>query len=209
MHAERMLKTEGQVEAGLGNVGTTIASPLRPGAMVAIPPLTPFLLPCTMGLPCALRRPSLLLLPGGCLLLAALGLRLLRGLRGLLLLRGSALCLLRLLRGLSGLLLLRGSALRLLSRLRALLWLGLLLLRLWGPLLLRLLSRLRVLRRLGLLLLRRRGMLLRLLRGLALLLFGRFTLAFLWFVLPRGQWTNRPRNQKQSGGAGRSNELHV
>jgi hypothetical protein len=92
--------------------------------------------------------------------------------------------------------------LRLLSRLSVLLGLCLRLCRFGIPL--RLLSGLRVLLRLRLLLLRGLGPLL-LLRRLTLLFFRRLALAFL---LLRGQNANRPDNQKQGDGAGRSNELH-
>jgi hypothetical protein len=61
---------------------------------------------------------------------------------------------------------------------------------------LRVLLRLRLLSRLSPLLL---------LRFLALLFLRRLALAFL---LLRGQYTDRPGNQKQGDGAGRSNELH-
>jgi hypothetical protein len=80
------------------------------------------------------------------------------------------------------------------------------------------LSGLSVLLGLRLLLLRRLGLALSLLSGLRVLLRLRLLLLswlglFFWrlalaFLLLRGQYTDRPDNQKQGDGAGRSNELH-
>ena len=60
-----MAVPESEIEVGLGNDEPTIASTLRPGAMVAAPLLTTALLPSRMRLPGTLRRPSPLLLPRG------------------------------------------------------------------------------------------------------------------------------------------------
>jgi hypothetical protein len=141
-----------------------------------------------MSLPGALFLPSPLLLPGDCLLLRALRLLLLRlslRLLGWLLalrLRGLSALLLRRLRGLSLLLL--------------------------GPLRLRLLGRLLALRLRGL-----SALLLLRLCLRALLLCGRGTLLWLTllpvvFLLPRVGRNNRPENQKQGSGSGRSIESH-
>ena len=71
LHPEPVLTPEIEIEAGLRNVVSAIASTLRPGAMVACPVLRAILLPCTMPLPAAaLLHPSPLLLPRDCLLLA-------------------------------------------------------------------------------------------------------------------------------------------
>jgi hypothetical protein len=186
--------------------------------MIAFPPLSATLLPCTVPLPGALLLPSPLLLPRGCLLPRTLRLLLLPGLLGglcLLLLRPLLLSLLldplllrlRLLSLLLGPLLLR---LRLLSRLLR----GLL-----GPLLLRLLSGLCALLRLLLLSARLRCLRLslralllcrwpRALGLLTLLLFRRIALFFPLLVLLRVCRDNRPEKQKQGSGTGSSNELH-
>ena len=77
-----MFIAEIEIEAGLRNVVTAIASTLRPGAVVALPVLSAILLPCTMTLPAAaLLYPSAPLLPRDCLLLRTLRL-LLTGLFG-------------------------------------------------------------------------------------------------------------------------------
>ena len=125
MHPEPVLTPEIEIEAGLRNVGTAIASTLRPVAMLASPLLSTISLPRTLSLPGALLLPSSLLLPRFRLLLRALRLLLLC-LLGPLLLR------LRLLSLLDPLLL-RFRLLSLLLLLRPLL------LRLRGPLLRRLL----------------------------------------------------------------------
>ena len=77
-----MLIAEIEAEAVLGNVIAAIAPALRPGAMIAVPPLSAILLPCTMSLPGTLLGPSPLLLPRDCLLLRTLRLLLLLGLPG-------------------------------------------------------------------------------------------------------------------------------
>jgi len=76
-HPEPVLTPERQTEAVLRNVVAAIASPLRPGAMLACPALRTILLPRTMRLPGAVLCPSPLLLPRDCLLLGTLWLRLL------------------------------------------------------------------------------------------------------------------------------------
>src|ERR1017187_10156000 len=147
-HAEEVFAAETEIEAGLRNVVTAVASALLPGAVVGRPVLGAILLPGTFRLPtAALLYPSPLLLPRTGLLLVALGLNLRLRLRGALLLWLGVLGALRLL----GLL-----SLRLLG---TLLWLSL---RLLGALLLLLLLRLGALLLLGLL----RTLLLLLLRGL-------------------------------------------
>ena len=147
-HAEEVLAAETEIEAGLRNVVTAVASALLPGAMVGRPVLGAILLPGIFRLPtAALLYPSPLLLPRSGLLLVALGLNLRLRLRGALLLWLGLLGALRLL----GLL-----SLRLLG---TLLWLSL---RLLGALLLLLLLRLGALLLLGLL----RTLLLLLLLGL-------------------------------------------
>jgi hypothetical protein len=79
-HPEPVLTSEIETEAGLRNVVTAIAPTLPPGAMIAVPVLSPILLKCAMPLPGALLLPSPLLLPSDGLLLSAL--RLLLGLPG-------------------------------------------------------------------------------------------------------------------------------
>ena len=71
-HSEPMLTPERETEAVLRNVVTAIASPLRPGAMLAGPVLRTILLQRTMPLPGAVFCPSPLLLPRDCLLLGTL-----------------------------------------------------------------------------------------------------------------------------------------
>ncbi len=80
-----MLTSEIDAERVLRNVVSTIASPLRPSAMLASPPLSATLLPGAVSLPGAVYLPSPLLLPCDCLHSRAVGLLLLR-LPGLLLL---------------------------------------------------------------------------------------------------------------------------
>lgn len=53
VNPEPVLTPEMEIEAGLRNVVTAVASTLRPGAMLAFPPLSTILLPCTMFLPAA------------------------------------------------------------------------------------------------------------------------------------------------------------
>ena len=223
---------ETEAEGGLRNIVAAIASTLRPSAMIAFPPLSATLLPCTVPLPGALLLPSPLLLPRGCLLPRTLRLLLLPDLLGglcLLLLRplllslllDPLLLLLRLLSLLLDPLLLR---LRLLSLLLGPLLLRLRLLSrllrgLLGPLLLRLLSGLCALLRLLLLSARLRCLRLslralllcrwpRALGLLTLLLFRRIALFFPLLVLLRVCRDNRPEKQKQGSGTGSSNELH-
>src|ERR1019366_7356031 len=140
-HAEEVLAAETEIEGGLRNIVTAVASALLPGAMVGRPVLGAILLPGVFRLPtAALLYPSPLLLPRSGLLLVALGLNLRLRLRGALLLWLGLLGALRLLL-LLGLLL--GTLLLLSLRLLgALLLLGLLstLLRLRRTLLLRLLG---------------------------------------------------------------------
>lgn len=64
------MTTEIEAEAVLRNVVATVASTLRPGAMLAFPLLSAPLLPGALPLPAALLQPSPLLLPRDCLLLA-------------------------------------------------------------------------------------------------------------------------------------------
>ena len=227
-----MAAPEREIEAGLRNVITAIASPLRPGAMLAGPVVHAILLQRTMSLPGAVSCPSPLLLPRDCLLLGTL--RLLPGRLGTLglLLREPPLLLRLLSRSL-----LRPLLLRLLSRslLRPLL-LRLLSRSLLRPLLLRLLSR-SLLRPLLLRLLSRsllRPLLLRLLFGSLLgplllrLLFRsllgplllrllsrsrlrplllRLPLRFAFFFLRVGR-VNRPEQHEQGANADHSNQLH-
>ncbi len=151
MHPEPVLTPEIEIEAGLRNVETAIASTLRPVAMLASPLMSTIPLPCALSLPRALLLPPALLLPRDCLLLRTLRLLLLSllgpllrllflSLLGSLLLRLLLLSLLGPLLRLLFLSLLGSLLLRLLflSLLGSLL-LRLLLLSLLGPLLLRLL----------------------------------------------------------------------
>src|ERR1039458_2534238 len=63
-HAEEVLAAETEIEAGLRNVVTAVASALLPGAMVGRPVLGAILLPGVFRLPtAALLYPSPLLLP--------------------------------------------------------------------------------------------------------------------------------------------------
>ena len=71
---------EEEAEAVLGNIVTSIASALRPSAVLAVPLLSATLLPCPLSLPASLLQPSPLPLPGDRLLLCAAWLRLLPGL---------------------------------------------------------------------------------------------------------------------------------
>ena len=155
--------------------------------MIAVPPLSAILLPCTMPLPAALLLPSALLLPRDCLLLRTLRLLLLPGL-----LRTLDLLLLRpLLLSLLDPLPLWLPLLSLLDPL--LLWL--LLLSLLDPLLLLLSACLRSLRlSLSVLLLCgwRRSLLLP-----TLLLLFRLALFFILLVALRVRRDNRPEKQKQ------------
>src|ERR1035437_8919214 len=97
LHPKPVLTPETEAEGGLRNIVAAIASTLRPSAMIAFPPLSATLLPCTVPLPGALLLPSPLLLPRGCLLPRTLRLLLLPDLLGglcLLLLRPRLLSLL-------------------------------------------------------------------------------------------------------------------
>jgi len=234
VHSEPVFHPEIEIELGLRNVVTAIATTLGPGAMIAIPVLSTILLPCTMPLPAALLLPSPLLLPRDCLLPRTLRLLLLLALLG-------TLCLLLrpLLLSLLGLLLLRLLLMSLLSllllrlllmSLLSLLLLRLLLMGLLGLLLLRLLLmsllgllllRLLLMSLLGLLVLR---LLLMSLLGLLLLLrlLGPFLLRalllcglllwlclfFVLFFMLRVRRDNHPEKQKQGSGTGSSNKLH-
>jgi hypothetical protein len=60
---EVVLAAEIEAEGLLRNVGTAVASALRPGAMVGGPPLCAILLEGVVPLPAALLQPSPLLLP--------------------------------------------------------------------------------------------------------------------------------------------------
>jgi len=143
VHPKPVSIPETEVESGLGNIETAIASALRPSAMVVIPVLRTALLPSTVFLPSALLYPAPLLLPSGRLLPRTLRL-LLPGLLG---------SLFPLWLRLPGLLLPRPLLhLRLLAPLLLLRLPGLLLL--WPLLHLRLLAPLLLLRLPGLLLLR-------------------------------------------------------
>ena len=221
MHTEVVATPEGEIIGRLRNVVATIASTLRPVAMVAAPVMIATLLETGMRLPGAIPGPSALLLPRGCLLAGPLGLLLLAGLlnwlggtllrlAGLLSWLGGALLLLRFRLGLGTLLLLGLGGALLLLRFRLglgtllLLWLGgaLLLLRFWLGLGTLLLLRFRL--RLGMLLLCgfRRGLLL---SGLRLCRFGlRFLLLF---VLRIGR-DNRPEKHKNGSGTNNSRDLH-
>jgi hypothetical protein len=79
-HPEPVVAPEVEIEAGLRNVVTAIASTLRPGAMVALPVLSAISLPGVVPLPAAAVLPSCLRLPRSRLLLRALRLLLLAGL---------------------------------------------------------------------------------------------------------------------------------
>jgi hypothetical protein len=207
-NTEPVFPPEIETEAVLRNVVTAVASSLHPCAMIAFPPLSTILVPCTMLLPAAPLYPSPLLLPRGGLLLCTARLLLLRLLGPLLL---------RLLSGLSAPLL----RLDLFLLVPASLLLRLLLLRLLGSLWLRLLSGLsppllplplRLLAALFLLLLRRALLLCGWWRTLlppALLLF-RLARFFLLLVLLCVRRDSRPEKQKQSSGSGTgsSNKLH-
>jgi len=221
VHPEPVLTPEIETEAVLRNVVTAIASTLHPGPMLAFPPLSTTLLPCTMPLPATLLQPSPLLLPRDCLLLRTVRLLLLPGLLGtlsLLLLRPLLLSLLDPL--LLWLLLQLRLLLPLLPGLLGALSL-LLLLSLLDPLLLWWLSGLSVPRlRLVLLLLsaclrslrlslrvlllcgRRRALL------LPTLLLFRLALFLVLLVVLRVRRDTRPEKQKQGCGTGSSNELH-
>src|ERR1019366_5096877 len=76
-HAEEVPAAETEIEGGLRNVVTAVASALLPGAMVGRPVSGAILLPGVLRLPtAALLYPSPLLLPRSGLLLVALGLHL-------------------------------------------------------------------------------------------------------------------------------------
>ena len=83
MHTEVVVTPEGEIIGRLWNVVSTIASTLRPVAMVATPVMIATLLKTGMRLPGAIPGPSALLLPIGGLLPGALRLLLLPGLLSL------------------------------------------------------------------------------------------------------------------------------
>lgn len=80
VHPEPVLPSEIQTEAVLGDVITPIAAALRPGAMVAFPPLGAILLKCAAPLQGTVLFPPTLLLPCNSLVARTLGLPLLPGL---------------------------------------------------------------------------------------------------------------------------------